>query len=567
MFKTLFSRMLVTYLALTLLLLTLLGVTLGGMFRNQYIDEKESELRREAAEINAAVCEKYVDPEKRGVAKSQFEAIVRQYDALLQLYFNDDVLGKVTLMDAESADKWAPIAEMDMTEQAKAIVESGAESVSAGDYASVSGVPMMTLKRPIVDAAGDTIGAMFLHVDMSRTNASVRQVYMDVLLSALIAVIFAFLAVSYTANRMTRPVTEMNNAVKRFSRGEFEARVAVSGTDEVSQLGESFNEMADEINALEQSRRSFVANVSHELRSPLTSMRGFLEAMQDGTIPAAEQGKYLSVVIGECKRMTGMVNDLLDLARIESGMYELKIAPFDVNELVIRTLLTFEARVNARRIEVVMDFERAHRRRGDSAQIAQVIRNLVDNAVKFSPEGGRLTLGIRASKAPPSASGMKARAYARRTCPTCSTASSRGEGAHARGLRRSSAFHRKRMEQHGEEIGVASEPGRGTCFTFTLNTRTATRARTSAQRVNMEYPNYYYENQKPAGLRREKRRGVGGYVVTAVVFTLVGALLATILRAASCAQPRAKAAGHLDAAAHIRRRLSGAHAAPDAGHR
>ncbi len=488
MFKTLFSRMLVTYLALTLLLLTLLGVTLGGMFRNQYIDEKESELRREAAEINAAVCEKYVDPEKRGVAKSQFEAIVRQYDALLQLYFNDDVLGKVTLMDAESADKWAPIAEMDMTEQAKAIVESGAESVSAGDYASVSGVPMMTLKRPIVDAAGDTIGAMFLHVDMSRTNASVRQVYMDVLLSALIAVIFAFLAVSYTANRMTRPVTEMNNAVKRFSRGEFEARVAVSGTDEVSQLGERFNEMADEINALEQSRRSFVANVSHELRSPLTSMRGFLEAMQDGTIPAAEQGKYLSVVIGECKRMTGMVNDLLDLARIESGMYELKIAPFDVNELVIRTLLTFEARVNARRIEVVMDFENERTVvEGDSAQIAQVIRNLVDNAVKFSPEGGRLTLGIRASKGRAAVSvGDEGEGIRPEDLPYVFDRFFKGEKAHtpagsSTGLGLS--IVKRIVEQHGEEIGVASEPGRGTCFTFTLKLHEQqSRARTSAQR-------------------------------------------------------------------------------------
>jgi len=488
MFKTLFSRMLATYLSLTLLLLTLLGVTLGAMFRNQYIDEKESELRREAAEINAVIYEKYVDPEKRSVAESQLKTIVRQYDALLQLYFIDNVLGKVTLMDGESTDKWAPVAEMDLSAQAAEIVESKAESVSAGDYAAVSEVPMMTLRRSIVDAEGSAIGAMFLHVDMSRTNASVRQVYMDVLLSALIAVILAFLAVSYTANRMTRPITEMNNAVKRFSHGEFDARAAVPGTDEVSQLGESFNEMADEINALEQSRRSFVANVSHELRSPLTSMRGFLEAMQDGTIPPAEQGKYLDVVIGECKRMTGMVNDLLDLARIESGMNELKIAPFDINELVIRTLLTFEARVNAQRIEVVMDFETERTVvEGDSAQIAQVIRNLVDNAVKFSPEGGRLTLGIRANKGRAVVSVRdEGEGIRPEDLPYVFDRFFKGEKAHtpagsSTGLGLS--IVKRIVEQHGEEIEVVSAPGQGTCFTFKLKLHEQqSRARTSAQR-------------------------------------------------------------------------------------
>ncbi|HWQ59109.1 MAG TPA: ATP-binding protein [Clostridia bacterium] len=488
MFKTLFSRMLATYLALTLLLLALLGVTLGAMFRNQYIDEKESELRREAAEINATIYEKYVDPEKRSVAKDQLYTIVRQYDALLQLYFLDQTLGKVVFMDEGSADKWALVGDADIAEKAVAIIESGEETVSSGDYAAVADVPVMTLRRPITDAEGVTIGAMFLHVDMSRTNASVRQVYMDVLLTALVAVLFAFLAVSYTTNRMTKPITEMNNAVKRFSRGEFEARVAVSGKDEVSQLGESFNEMADEINALEQSRRSFVANVSHELRSPLTSMRGFLEAMQDGTIPAAEQGKYLDVVIGECKRMAGMVNDLLDLARIESGTYELKLAPFDINELVIRTLLTFEARVNARRIEVVMDFENERTVvEGDSAQIAQVIRNLVDNAVKFSPEGGRLTLGIRtAGKRAVVSVRDEGEGIREEDLPYVFDRFFKGEKAHtpagsSTGLGLS--IVKRIVEQHGEEIEVESKPGGGACFTFTLRLHEQqSRARTGAQR-------------------------------------------------------------------------------------
>ena len=216
MFKTLFSRMLATYLTVTLLLLTLLGAILGGMFRSQYIGEKESELRREAAEIGGIIREEYVDPKKRTVAREKLDMIVRKYDALLQLYFADGALGKDVRSDPASAGKWAPIANLDMSDAAADIVQSGAVSVSTGDYAALTNVPIMTLRMPMSDANGAFLGAMLLHVDMSRTNASVRQVYMDVLLSALVAVILAFLAVSYITNRMTRPIIEMNNAVKRF---------------------------------------------------------------------------------------------------------------------------------------------------------------------------------------------------------------------------------------------------------------------------------------------------------------------------------------------------------------
>lgn len=474
MFKTLFSRMLVTYLAMTLLLLVLLGVTLGGMFRSQYIDEKESKLRREAEEINTTIYSKYTDSDKRSVARDQLYTIVRKYDALLQLYFTDQTLGRVSFMAEESVNKWEPVNDVDITQAAETIIEGGTgESVTTEKYSSVSDIPMLTLQRPITDADGNIIGAMFFHVDMSRTNASIRQVYMDVLLSALVAVLLAFLGVSYITNRMTKPIAAMNNTVKRFSKGDFEARVAVSGGDEVAELGQSFNDMANEINALEQSRRSFVANVSHELRSPLTSMRGFLEAIQDGTIPGEEQAKYLDIVINECKRMTGMVNDLLDLARIESGAYELKLEQFDINELVIRTLLTFEARVNARHIDVVMDFESDRTMvEADQQQIAQVIRNLVDNAIKFSPEGGKLTLCIKKDRGKAVVSVRDEGAgIAPEDLPYVFDRFYKGEKAHtpsgtSTGLGLS--IVKRIVEQHNETITVESPPGSGACFTFTV---------------------------------------------------------------------------------------------------
>ena len=472
-FNTLFSRMLSTYLAIVLLVVVLLGITIGAMFKNQYIGKTEYELRREAEEINRVIVTQYIDGEKRSVAKDSLLTTMRKYDAMLQLYFKDSAYGKVIFRDEQSSNKWETLSDADLSEEAKRVMEQGTDIEISSDRFTVGNISIMTLSRAIVDEAGKTIGAMFFHTDMSRTNDSIKQVSLDVLLSACVAVILAFLAVTYITGRMTKPIVDMNNAINRFSRGDYEARVSITSRDEVGQLGQSFNDMANEINALEQSRRSFVANVSHELRSPLTSMRGFLEAMQDGTIAPEDQPKYLDIVIGECKRMTGMVNDLLDLARIESGQYELKLEPFDLNELVIRTLLTFEARINAKHIDVAMDFAAEHTIvEADQSQIAQVIRNLVDNAIKFSPDGGKLTVKIATDKklavisvidegdgiSPEDLPYVFDRFYKAEKAHTPSGSSS-GLGL---------SIVKRIIEQHGQTITASSPPGEGATFTLTL---------------------------------------------------------------------------------------------------
>lgn len=321
---------------------------------------------------------------------------------------------------------------------------------------------------------GSAIGALFIHADTSVMESSINQIYLDLLLSAFIAVLLAVLAVSYLTGRITKPIVEMNNTVKRFAKGQFNARVRARGSDEVSQLGRSFNAMADELNNLEQVRRSFVANVSHELRSPLTSMRGFLEAMQDGTIPPEEYDKYLDVVIGENKRMTSMVNDLLDLARIESGQVKLNIETFDINELIIRTLITFEARINEKNMGVDLDFDEEHIYvEADPDQIAQVLRNLIDNAIKYSPDNGKLVLTARAGRRQTTVAvrdfgkGIPKedrkyvfdRFYKVEKAHTPSGTAGTGLGL---------SIVKRIIDQHGQAIAVDSPIGGGTRFIFTL---------------------------------------------------------------------------------------------------
>jgi signal transduction histidine kinase len=232
--------------------------------------------------------------------------------------------------------------------------------------------------------------------------------------------------------------------------------------------------MADELNTLEQARRSFVANVSHELRSPLTSMRGFLDAMQDGTITGEEVPHYLGIVIEENNRMIHMVNGLLDLARIESGQYELNLDVFDINELIRRTLITFETRIGEKRLDVQADLsEDQCFVEADKSQIAQVLRNLIDNAIKFSPEGAPLFVLTASDKNKVTVSVRDSGCgISEADIPYIFDRFYKAEKAHTpkshtgTGLGLSIVKHI--IDLHKQSITVESKPGEGTAFTFTL---------------------------------------------------------------------------------------------------
>ncbi len=144
--------------------------------------------------------------------------------------------------------------------------------------------------------------------------------------------------------------------MKKFAQGDLSSRVKLSCGGELQALGNSINDMAQALNELEDSRRAFVANVSHELRSPLTSMRGYVQGMLDGTIPPQDTSRYLNVVMAETNRLTSLVNDLLDLSRIESGKFPMEKRPYDVCEQLRRIVIGFEGRIDARHADVDMRF-------------------------------------------------------------------------------------------------------------------------------------------------------------------------------------------------------------------
>lgn len=209
------------------------------------------------------------------------------------------------------------------------------------------------------------------------------------LVSALIGLVVSFATVYYLSYRLTRPLQQMSIATKKYAQGDFSYKVDVRGHDEMSELAQAFNSMAMSLSALESSRRSFVANVSHELKTPMTTIGGFIDGMLDGTISEEKYNYYLRLVSDEVKRLSRLVTGMLNMSKIEAGNMPMNMSNFDITGVIIKTLLSFEKKINDKSIDILgLDSIGSHTVCADEDMMKQVVYNLIDNAIKFTPENG-----------------------------------------------------------------------------------------------------------------------------------------------------------------------------------
>ena len=243
-----------------------------------------------------------------------------------------------------------------------------------------------------VEYDGQVIGVIFAAANAESHMIFLRELLNMFSISAAFVLFIAFVLIYFITSSLVRPLKEMLSATQSFSQGDFSKRVQVSGFDELGQLAMAFNNMASTLAATETTRRSFVANVSHELKTPMTTIGGFIDGILDGTIPDEKHGEYLSVVSGEVKRLARLVRSMLDTARIETGDLPLSYTLFDVSEIVRKTVFNFEQVIDEKGITLIgLDADKVMVW-ADIDLMHQVIYNLVDNAVKFVNEGGTITL-------------------------------------------------------------------------------------------------------------------------------------------------------------------------------
>ena len=217
--------------------------------------------------------------------------------------------------------------------------------------------------------------------------------------SAIIVLVLSMAAATFLSHQQVQPLNKVAEAARRFGRGELDTRVEVpkSCGEEIVDLANAFNTMADSLEKSEQRRQEFVANVSHELKTPMTTIGGYIDGMLDGTIPPEKQQHYMQIVSGEVRRLSRLVRNMLDIAKLQAmGVEDSRKTRFDLGEELSDVLITFEQKIYNKHLDVRVDLpDKPVWTRAERDSITQVIYNLIDNAIKFCPDGGRLSLRVQ----------------------------------------------------------------------------------------------------------------------------------------------------------------------------
>ena len=254
---------------------------------------------------------------------------------------------------------------------------------------------------PVVSKnTGANIGIVIVSMPMDDTLVLLEGITDIQLTVSLLVILIAVVVMSISARSLSRPLQEMAHAAREFGHGNLKVRVRTGGhnTEEVDELAMAFNNMAASLEKSEYQRQEFVANVSHELKTPMTTIGGYLDGMMDGTIPPESHRYYMQIVSDETKRLSRLVRSMLDISKLQDqdSIPEERLSRFDLEEAIGQVLITFEQKINAKNLNVDVDFpDYPVFTRADSDAITQVVYNLLDNAVKFCREGGDLGVKLR----------------------------------------------------------------------------------------------------------------------------------------------------------------------------
>lgn len=332
--------------------------------------------------------------------------------------------------------------------------------------AYIIGVPVYGMNRQIT-------GGVFVMACQVRIGSALGEILPPFLICGFFVLLVAVVILYFVTKQITRPLYEMAIAARSYSVGDFSRRINVPPEGELGTLASTFNQMAENLHQLELTRREFIADVSHELRTPMTTIGGFIDGILDGIIPPEQEQKYLALVSEEVKRLSRMVDNLLDVAKIQSGEITYKMESFDIVELAYQVMLSMDSRLAER--EICLD----HHLPSDPVcviadrdAIYRVVYNLVDNAVKFTEDRGQITIGLHRAdgklffSVKNTGKGIPEQEVGKIFERFYKTDKSRGENRKGVGL--GLYMVKEIIKAHGEDIYVSSKEGYYAEFAFTL---------------------------------------------------------------------------------------------------
>jgi len=464
--RTIFRKQLILYLGTLAISLALLGAVLSQVIHSYFTEQRIATLYDSSARISA-VFEGTIQFGIVDIRRLNQELLtIQQFIDARLIVINTDF--QVWAVSHDLIDEQAVIT---LHHPDLEPLMDGYVVVTDGTLGGLYREPLLTVGHPIW--AGDRIvGAVLVGSSMAELEDTIAEMYWLTLLFLAASALVAGVLIYMSSRTISRPLRQMNEAARVISDGDFEKRIPVESKDEVGQLAESFNNMAESLQEQEQIRRAFIANLSHDIRSPLTSMQGFLQAINDGTVPEEKLHYYLGIIMDESNRLIKLANNILDVSLLQETA--LNLTDFDINDLIRKTVLSFEPQATTKNLQIHCRF--AHESdiiRADYDKIQRVVYNLVDNAVKFVPEAGEIVVETNLDNefvyvsVQDNGKGISPEDQAQIFERFFKGDFSRNEYKKGSGLGLS--IVRELVRAHGGQITIQSAPGEGCLFTFSIS--------------------------------------------------------------------------------------------------
>ncbi len=441
---------------------------IGTLHTNKAIlEENRKTLYRELCVISEEYSKLYLQQE---ISRDEFIRQLKVVDSMLDCEIWIVSADGVVLENVESGRSVSTENHVKLTESYPNFLEE--TYLTEVSIPGLTEEPMLCVIEPIMDGVtvkGYLVGAY----PMSKITATAKFIIrcVNVVAAAILAIVsilYIWVSTYHIVN-----LRRLQKAATEYADGNFEYEMNIQGHDEFRDLGNSITYLAEQHSNLVDYQKNFIANISHDFRSPLTSIKGYAEAMKDGTIPYEIQGKYLNIILFETDRLSNLTNDLLDLSNFENKGVHLEWAPFDVVKMVKQSVMTFEGKCSQKNIRIRLVFATGEMYAlADRGKIQQVLHNLIDNAIKFSNQDGTITVTVseRGDKIFVSVKdqgiGIPKESLNKVWERFYKTDLSRGKDKKGTGLGLS--ITKQIITAHNENITVSSVEGQGTEFVFSL---------------------------------------------------------------------------------------------------
>ena len=396
--KTTFSRTFSTTIMILLLALILVGTSFQALVEDYLTDSAVADLQQNSNAI-ANLASAYYS-----------EGSIMNRDFMVNLDVASRVSGADTIIF--SADGRVMLCSEVLTgcshqglrlnENYLARVLENDGDVATGSVPQLYDEPRFVVASVIRDyVTNEALGIVVVSRPTYDTSVIMNKISNIFLMVSMLVMALSFVIMLITVKRQSDPLKQMAGIARSFGHGDLDARVKLTSDypEEVEDLALAFNNMAQELQKSEYQRKEFVANVSHELKTPMTTISGYVDGILDGTIPPERSRYYLQIVSDETKRLSRLVRSMLDISRLQdqSGIPDSKKVHFDMEEIVGQVLITFEKKITDKHLDVDVEMpEHPVFTFASQDMVTQVVYNLIDNAVKFCPDGGTLGLKIKA---------------------------------------------------------------------------------------------------------------------------------------------------------------------------